>query len=144
MPDYQTALFAAQLSQAAYSNDGLSPFEVVHGDNRLTWFGTDPLTGFVLANDVSKNLWISFRGTDDIAGWMVDDRITLKFIPPYAGRVHTGWGNAIAELWPLLTAVIPAPLQGWLVNVTGHSLGGGRALIFGALNFCTRSRTCER
>jgi predicted lipase len=81
---------------------------------------------------------VVFRGTDDLAGWIIDaefDQIQLPFAPSGVA-VHQGFSNdfngSISAVAVLLQAAQAACASCSNLIVSGHSLGGGLALLSAA------------
>jgi hypothetical protein len=118
-----TDLEAAQLADAIYDPDDGTSF---------VWARSWDLIGVVarLYRSSTGDQALVFRGSETVEDW-VRDFFTLPHTPidhPAIGPVHAG---AAIGLDTLLTVI--SPDLGPDVTVIGHSLGGMRAVIFGAL-----------
>lgn len=69
---------------------------------------------------------VVFRGTDSIERF--PQNLKLLLAPEGEGKVHRGYREAVDLLWPRLSAHL-AGRRAWF---TGHSLGGGLALVAAA------------
>ncbi len=84
--------------------------------------------GYMVANDDA--IIIAFRGTqpDNARDWLTDLDAVLR--PFVIGRVHHGFYDGLAEVWPdLLTALGKLQDKAQSVWITGHSLGAALACV---------------
>jgi len=71
---------------------------------------------------------IAFRGSTTFLDWIRDFQACM--VPTSVGSVELGFYHGLRGV---LQNILPGLPKGMPVQVAGHSLGGGRALIFGAL-----------
>jgi triacylglycerol lipase len=145
------ALLLAELCNAAYLDD-------VPARNAVLQLG---LTGFIWI-DLTKHfedvyaiaaggagyVVIAFRGTKDFNNWMTDLQASPVSFPwlfdrgPDVGDVHAGFGHALRDAWANIRqalddltpdpGIAPGIQQQPTLWLTGHSLGGGLAVLAGA------------
>lgn len=128
------ALIGAIWAQAAYGEVSL-PVGYTLGVN-------SELRDFRPADDVqvlvargNGRLVISFRGTVDMRGWLVDAEVKLRDYPE-AGKgvkVHTGfWSTVKAVMGWLAPIVENAVKDGLKICIYGHSKGAAEAMVCAA------------
>jgi len=140
------ARFLCEASALAYlpAAEGKAAFQQLLGldarlfsvDNTQAWLGTD-----------EANIVVAFRGTespttiDGLKDILLTDAMNLLVVPEgrlghdlaaagVRARFHKGFADAIAEIWPELSAAVEAEVKerDRPVWITGHSLGGALAL----------------
>ncbi len=113
-----TLALAANMAAQAYDSTAQLPdFDVtqhVHGN--IQWF----------AARNTNELWIVFRGTDELADW-VDNLNVDKTISAH-GYVHKGFSDALDRVWNLVLGEMYSCRIDHL-HLVGHSLGGALAAL---------------
>ena len=84
-----------------------------------------------------KKVIFAFRGTTDLPGWLIDADIRFRRYRPAAHwfergtKIHEGFYIDVDMIWPELAPIAAqAAIDGYGIDVTGHSKGGGEALPF--------------
>lgn len=90
---------------------------------------------FVARDDTAQ--YLVFRGSDVIADWLANARF-LPTSRELGVHIHTGFIDALDEVWDELTAALRT--SSLPVVVTGHSLGGALAAL-AALRLATSGTT---
>ena len=113
-----TLSIAANMAAQAYDSTAQLPdFGVtqhVHGN--IQWF----------AARNASDLWIVFRGTDELADWV--DNLDAEKTISAQGYVHKGFSDALDRVWSFVLAEVY--LRGIArLHFVGHSLGGALAAI---------------
>lgn len=127
--DLDLSIFLAEASQAAYA-DEVDPkqWAADQGFTSFTAFDRFNVQGFwCMADDVAL---LSFRGTSNIGQWLRDARFLP--VPHPWGLVHAGFSDGIHDVEADLAMFDAASSKASHVWITGHSLGGGLALIAAA------------
>ena len=81
---------------------------------------------FLLTNELSKTHIIAVRGTSNIENAFVDIALKLTMDEHVGIRLHNGFSQAAQAIYKEIKPKINAD---YLINTTGHSLGGAVALI---------------
>lgn len=85
----------------------------------------------ILVDDEQNNtLYVTFRGSYNLKNWERD----FTFIPvnrSYAGYVHKGFADALETILPSIRLLITYKFKDRKLVVSGHSLGGAVAQLFG-------------
>lgn len=128
--DLTRSFLAARLAVAAYADDPRASVEA-YGLRYRDGFddGRGVCKGFV-AESVDA-LYVVFRGTDNIAGWLTDANALMVSRPEYPGRVHQGFADALHPMIPTIEGLLPDGAGAKPVWCVGHSLGGALAVMFG-------------
>jgi triacylglycerol lipase len=80
--------------------------------------------GFVVRNQASGNVFVSFRGTQSLQDWL--ENITIGHTHHPWGNVEKGFSDIYGQVSNAVKGFAPA---GANVFVTGHSLGGALAVL---------------
>ena len=133
------ALGLVHASSAAYESDPTTyPDWSMLGMDRIETFPTVEFTadehlgstnGFVASN--SDHLVIAFRGSDDVFDLAVNMATAQNDeLEYYQGAVHRGFASALEGVWfELRTLIDRLHLDGQIIWLTGHSLGGALATL---------------
>ena len=95
----------------------------------LTSYGNLPgysVSYFVATNEADKHQIIAVRGTSNIENALVD--VAFKLIPDKSTDIslHQGFARSADYLFE---TVKPVPRKDYVIDTTGHSLGGATALV---------------
>lgn len=129
----KNAAYLAHLAAAAYKDIpqtydswgelGLPRCQIFSSDNMAT-------KGFLAMDD--SDIFIAFRGTDDIKDMITD--INILMVKGYGGRVHKGFADALESVWSRVQSALKLfqkEKPNAKIWVTGHSLGGALAILCG-------------
>lgn len=126
---YGDVLRYVELARAAY--DDRETLGRKYGDSVLFIDLPRSRIQLVLIRDFGGSTqWIAVRGTANARNVLVDVRIKVVREPGLGAYIHGGFLQAGREAYE---AVLPAIDRRLTVRITGHSLGGGVALILCAL-----------
>jgi triacylglycerol lipase len=132
--DWQIMIRAAYLSRLAYetpsdikrrlSKAGFRHSSVIIDENMMVIIATR-----------SQCTYVAFRGTDmtSLKDWMVDATSSTRRVP--SGKIHKGFYRAYQSLHKKISRVLKrnhAPKNSLII--TGHSLGGALAGVYGYYN----------
>lgn len=111
------ALAANMAAQAYGSTAQIAGFDVTqYAQENIQWF----------AARNASDLWIVFRGTDEVADWV--DNLNVGKTVAGQGYVHKGFSDALDTVWWSVMDEIHAHETRHL-HFVGHSLGGALAAI---------------
>jgi triacylglycerol lipase len=122
----RTGYYLACASKCAYEEPG-NWIEKLGLGNKITFFTCGQFRGFVAM--LEKAALLAFRGTQNIGNCLTDADTLLTSEPPYPGRVHSGFVEAVDEVWPEVLRLLGTPSHARPLWVTGHSLGAAMATL---------------
>jgi predicted lipase len=85
-------------------------------------------------NPLKHRITVIFRGTDEYKDWLHNFHITKTTYEESNIKIHAGFQSLIAKHGPQLDSIINNILStkdNYSINVTGHSLGGALAILYG-------------
>ena len=100
----QTGYYLACASNFAYEQNVGDWAERLGLGRNITFFTCGQFHGFVGILD--KIVLLAFRGTQSVANCLTDVETALVSHPPYSGRVHSGFVNAVEEVWPTVRKLV--------------------------------------
>ncbi|HLH44395.1 MAG TPA: lipase family protein [Bryobacteraceae bacterium] len=133
--DLPTALEAAELVAQAYAQfDAFKKsmkWSLPAAYRNLATFSAkaEPF-GFVAQNSASRNVFVTFRGTETLEDWL--SNITIRHTNHAWGPVEEGFWNLYAQCQENVRAGVQAAAEAGQIVVTGHSLGGALATLAAA------------
>jgi triacylglycerol lipase len=122
----RTGYYLACASKYAYE-ERTDRIEKLGLRNEITVFTCGDFHGFV--GFLEKVTLLAFRGTKNIGNCLTDADSLLVSQPPYPGRVHCGFADAVEQVWPQVQQLLGTPSRSMPLWVTGHSLGGAMATL---------------
>lgn len=127
--NFSTIIEAAQFANAAYQSESEIIELVQSKQYTLTRYQTIPelnIVYFVATNNEEKKQLVAVRGTANIENTLLD--ISLKLIPDAHTKIkiHQGFAVAAKSIYDEIKSVLN---KDYVINTTGHSLGGAVALI---------------
>ncbi|MBC8209702.1 MAG: lipase family protein [Gammaproteobacteria bacterium] len=127
--NFPTLIEYAEFADAAYLPEADINRFVQSSQYQLTQFHTlaeIQLSYFIATNDVTKTQLISVRGTSNAENTMVDLSLKLTQDQHTGIRLHSGFSAASAQIY---SEIKPRLKKDYVINTTGHSLGGAVALV---------------
>ncbi|MGK0499410.1 MAG: hypothetical protein ACJAYG_001047 [Oceanicoccus sp.] len=122
----------AVFSQASYFPKASIEKLVKSSNFDLTFYGTDTqlqVAFFILTNHASKTQVIAIRGTSNIENALIDLSLKLIFDEKAELHLHHGFSLAAKNIYATLE---PYLKRNYVINTTGHSLGGAVAFVLAA------------
>lgn len=119
----------AVFSQAAYLPEANIEKLVKSSNFDLTFYATDAelqVAFFLLTNNTSKIQTIAVRGTSNIENALIDLSLKLTLDKKVGLRLHEGFSLVAKKAY---TALKPHLNPDYVINTTGHSLGGAVAFV---------------
>jgi len=120
---------SAEFAEAAYlTEDEIDRF-VQSKNYRLTRHHTLPeiqLSYFIATDEAAKTHIISVRGTSNVENTLLDIALKLTQNQHTGLRLHSGFSSAAAQAY---AEIKPLLNRDYVINTTGHSLGGAVALV---------------
>ena len=124
--DWETALSLGLASQLAYSPAAqVKAQALAWGFSDCVFVEEGAAQGFVAW--AAQATLVTFRGTESTADWVSNLHLTTRTIPQ-VGQVHAGFWGQFQALQPKIESLLNGQAASPLV-VTGHSLGGGIAVL---------------
>jgi pimeloyl-ACP methyl ester carboxylesterase len=123
----RTACYLARACQAWQPSQWAPAMDELGISGVVQPFAFENHDGFVAVDDAK--ILVVFRGTNDAFDWLTNAQIAQVADDAYPGRVHAGFREAMAGLWPELAPLLPPPAAGLPVLVAGHSMGGALATL---------------
>jgi len=124
-PIWDAVFCMSRISELVYEDEPVVRQQLVEWGFESKCITVDSMVVHVAWNDDA--LVIAFRGTNELADWVVNLNFATHAI--IEGRVHAGWYSAYKSLEPQILEALPAdgerPRKVW---ITGHSLGGALAV----------------
>lgn len=120
---------AAEFANAAYLPEAQIVELIRPAKYSLTQYHTLPesqVSYFIATNDHSKTQLVSVRGTSNVENAIVDIALKLALDEHTGLRLHAGFSSAAKQVYADLR---PFLKKDYIINTTGHSLGGAVALI---------------
>ncbi|MCK4710323.1 MAG: lipase family protein [Gammaproteobacteria bacterium] len=129
--NFNNIIQAAGFANAAY----LTEVEVAEftrlNNYTLNLYRTIPesqVAYFIATNELTKSQIISVRGTSNIENTIIDISLKLMTDKRSGLRLHQGFAFAAKQVYVDLQPLLK---KDYVINVTGHSLGGAVAMILG-------------
>lgn len=127
--DFAEIIEFAKFANAAYLSEADIKKLIDSGNYRLTHYRTIPesqVSYFIATNIVNKTQLIAVRGTSNVENTIVDISLKLRLDQHTGLKLHNGFSWAANQVYADLK---PFLNKNYIINTTGHSLGGAVALI---------------
>lgn len=119
----ELAKLTVSLAKLAYDQPATIERELADlGLGELVHFDEPSTQAFLVHG--GEGLYLSFRGSQEAADWLANAKF-LPSINDLGARVHTGFVEALDEVWAEIEPLVAAARVP--VTVTGHSLGAALA-----------------
>lgn len=128
--DRDVAKLTVELSRLAYKDESSAGSgAAARGLGEFEFYDAGASTQAFYAATATDR-YLAFRGTEanNPRDWMVDARFHPS--PGALGRVHSGFNEALDEIWADVAADLAGDQRP--LTITGHSLGGGLAILAAA------------
>lgn len=119
----------ATLSLASYDDEATARKRVMAAGFQMVFYKTIPgieVQVLVAADKQNKQQIIAVRGTSNIENMVVNSAFKLRPHPQLKIALHEGFSQAADAIWAQIKPILK---PNYKTDTTGHSLGGGIALI---------------
>lgn len=128
--DIERAKLTVELSRLAYKDVALAQAGAADRGLGEFKFYDGGLSTQAFFSATTTDRYLAFRGTESTnpRDWMVDARFRPR--PGALGSVHSGFDLALDEIWAEVASDLAGDVRP--LTITGHSLGGGLAILAAA------------